>query len=182
MTTRNIGKVMMVMVAMFLLSFNAWATPYLPLPLGVDDPYVSTESGTKPSLIGYDTVPFSNNGLPTIAQSFTDIGVPMTQESLVKYSPSVDSGWVGTPITVIDDYTVKIDASGYQYMMVYYGNGNAGGQFFYDIGTSGGIYIFEKQALSHVVFGVSQVPAPAAVWLLGTGLAGLVGIRRKMKK
>jgi hypothetical protein len=28
----------------------------------------------------------------------------------------------------------------------------------------------------------SNVPAPAAVWLLGTGLVGLIGVRRKMKK
>jgi len=39
--------------------------------------------------------------------------------------------------------------------------------------------------LSHISFyGIetSNVPAPAAVWLLGTGLVGLFGIRRKMRK
>jgi hypothetical protein len=37
--------------------------------------------------------------------------------------------------------------------------------------------------LSHITFwSKTPVPVPAAVWLLGTGLAGLVGIRRKMKK
>jgi len=38
--------------------------------------------------------------------------------------------------------------------------------------------------LSHIIFygSTSNVPAPAAVWLLGTGLAGIFGIRRKMKK
>jgi hypothetical protein len=29
---------------------------------------------------------------------------------------------------------------------------------------------------------VAPVPIPAAVWLFGTGLLGLLGIRRKIKK
>jgi len=33
-----------------------------------------------------------------------------------------------------------------------------------------------------VDYGVSQVPVPAAVWLFGTGLAGLMGVSRKKKQ
>jgi len=36
--------------------------------------------------------------------------------------------------------------------------------------------------LSHVGVVGSPVPLPAAVWLLGSGLLGLVGIRRRIKK
>ena len=38
-------------------------------------------------------------------------------------------------------------------------------------------------AISHVsLYGPSPVPIPAAVWLLGSGLLGLVGIRRRLRK
>jgi hypothetical protein len=42
----------------------------------------------------------------------------------------------------------------------------------------------QQPNLSHIEFfsSTKPVPIPAAAWLLGTGLAGLVGIRRKMKK
>ena len=41
----------------------------------------------------------------------------------------------------------------------------------------------QQGAISHVsLYGPSPVPIPAAVWLLGSGLLGLVGIRRRFKK
>ena len=33
-----------------------------------------------------------------------------------------------------------------------------------------------------VEFSVSNVPLPGGIWLLGTGLIGIIGIRRKLKK
>lgn len=52
--------------------------------------------------------------------------------------------------------------------------------------TSGLVNNGGKQPnLSHISFWSktqTPVPAPTALWLLGTGLAGLVGVRRKMKK
>lgn len=42
-------------------------------------------------------------------------------------------------------------------------------------GLEGGAYAFAS-------FEPSQVPVPGAVWLLGSGFIGLVGIRRKLKK
>ena len=34
----------------------------------------------------------------------------------------------------------------------------------------------------YIVGTMSEVPVPAAVWLLGSGLIGLIGIKRKIKK
>ena len=36
--------------------------------------------------------------------------------------------------------------------------------------------------LSNVIVNINPVPVPAAFWLLGSGLIGLAGVRRKMKK
>jgi hypothetical protein len=40
-----------------------------------------------------------------------------------------------------------------------------------------GIFIFADD----VTFGVSAVPVPAAAWLFGSGLIGLIGIARRKK-
>ncbi len=49
-------------------------------------------------------------------------------------------------------------------------------QFTYTGGSGDGVYFDE------LYYGVSAVPIPTAVWLLGSGLIGLVGFRRKFKK
>lgn len=56
--------------------------------------------------------------------------------------------------------------------------GGNGYGWFTDITLDGGL------ALDNVILDVPQaaVPVPAAVWLLGSGLMGLIGVRRKMKK
>jgi len=34
----------------------------------------------------------------------------------------------------------------------------------------------------HVILSGSRIPIPGAIWLLGSGLIGLVGFRRKFRK
>lgn len=43
-----------------------------------------------------------------------------------------------------------------------------------------GQWYFQDDGTSY--FGTSNVPVPAAVWLLGSGFIGLVGLRKKFKK
>lgn len=51
---------------------------------------------------------------------------------------------------------------------VFYGNGNAA-QLTFD--TSGGVYVVDVVT--------TVIPVPAAAWLLGSGLIGLVGVARR---
>jgi len=48
--------------------------------------------------------------------------------------------------------------------------------------TQGVDYIVTHVGTNYVVSSASAVPIPAAVWLLGSGLIGLIGLRRRMKK
>jgi hypothetical protein len=45
-----------------------------------------------------------------------------------------------------------------------------------------GVDYFVSQVGGNYVVSGSAVPIPAAVWLLGSGLVGLVGLRRRMRK
>jgi hypothetical protein len=48
----------------------------------------------------------------------------------------------------------------------------------------GSVIAANKYVVNHIGtnYTVSAVPIPAAVWLLGSGLIGLVGLRRRMRK
>jgi hypothetical protein len=45
-----------------------------------------------------------------------------------------------------------------------------------------GVDFFVSQVGGNYVVSGSAVPIPAAVWLLGSGLVGLIGLRRRMRK
>ena len=85
------------------------------------------------------------------------------------------------------------DVSGYEWVLGKYDQQNAGYVLFYmpDFGGSSiPEYSYsiwgdnaEQYQLSHAtVFGGTPVPEPATMLLLGSGLIGLAGIRRKLKK
>jgi hypothetical protein len=44
------------------------------------------------------------------------------------------------------------------------------------------VYCLSENSASHIEIFGNAVPIPAAAWLMGTGLVGLVAVWRKMKK
>jgi len=63
---------------------------------------------------------------------------------------------------------------GYRYILTVRGDPNTSG---------GGLENFANRTAGNITFdfNVSSVPIPGAVWLLGSGLIGIVGIRKKFK-
>lgn len=68
---------------------------------------------------------------------------------------------------------LKTDSFNYQWYLF---EGKTG---FYDDGTWDASIVFEGKDLSHISAYTTVVPVPAAVWLFGSGLLGLVGVARR---
>jgi hypothetical protein len=48
-------------------------------------------------------------------------------------------------------------------------------------GSGGGLAGGDRVGLGEIAFSVSEIPIPAAVWLFGSGLLGLIGMARRKK-
>jgi hypothetical protein len=98
----------------------------------------------------------------------------------------VDFDFNGTQLTIGEKYAAVIidpenDKWGYG---VHWNNSAdlyAGGSALFHIGEAHGTRVPDADGFD-LNFRVTPVPVPAAVWLLGSGLIGLIGIRRRSKK
>ena len=116
---------------------------------------------------------------------------------LTKYDPPTSTP-TPNPFTLTFDpgntsgtVAVKSEGSGFKgYMAVkaakgfnlYYFNGSEPIDTPYDWDTNGLNPDHSSPGVSHISFYSSTVPIPAAAWLLGSGLIGLIGARRKFWK
>ncbi|MDO5675157.1 MAG: VPLPA-CTERM sorting domain-containing protein [bacterium] len=98
-----------------------------------------------------------------------------------QWEVSGQSTWTAFELSSAPEYffikTGKVD-SGFDHFL--YQNNDSSLWGFVDSldwGTDSNIY-----KVSHVGTATSPVPVPAAAWLLGAGLVGLVGVRRKVRK
>ena len=100
---------------------------------------------------------------PNNDTSWSTHTVPLLESNFILW-PNQDSG----------NMTFEEVLSGYNDIGLVFTNGN-----FTDVTKLG----FSGQGTIYVDnFGVSAVPIPGAVWLLGSGLLGLAGLRRKLGK
>ena len=97
-----------------------------------------------------------------------------------KLSPgSTGSGWTVSNPGLL--FTVgTFGTSGYNEINIF-GNGGANNYSYYE-GTAAGNYPVVYNNGTFTVAQASAVPLPPAAWLLGGGLFGLIGVRRRFGK
>lgn len=195
MRIRDVGKVLIMVTVAVLFSLNVWAGAAKPPEgtLTLTDPYMGPESPTTDNLSKVDYFDYNMGEKKLFKHVIEDI------DSTVNSYLKVDSFALSSIVTHyggdVQNGMITINTTGYDYIALYYGDGKndvGGGNKTYHSGTwiyacpdGGGSFNFDSHALSHFTLFKSeggQVPLPPAAWLLGTGLAGLVGVRRKMKK
>jgi hypothetical protein len=97
-------------------------------------------------------------------------------QNIYPYYPSIhnfQASWNGSPVTAFSStvsfdwtqYTFTVQATGPTTLIAFSGQ------------ETGGMYHIDNVS----VVQASTVPIPAGVWLLGSGLIGLVGLRRKFR-
>ena len=72
-------------------------------------------------------------------------------------------------------------ATGYEEINIWNNGGTANSYSFYE-GAAAGNYPVEYDGGTFTVAQASAVPVPPAAWLLGCGLLGLIGVRKRLKK
>ena len=158
MTTHKISKMLVMVAALVLFSLNAWASAIF-----VDE-ITHTVLGNpgEPNL-----TPWLNTAIDNYVGPPSLPGGPVYESSRTNYE-------------IEDLGTIHIDSTGY---VVLHWGGTGGGiyQAYYVNGSADFDQPSGYGALSFVAE-YKQVPIPGAGLLLGSGIVGLVGVRRKMKK
>jgi len=155
----------------------------LPLSAWAHDAFFSTEfSGFEPQSLGHqDEDPFKGWIHLTVTnrgnQSWGDFHFQIFGATGVKFLGGGDFGpyWSGNPGAL----SYQIGADGSVIDLFFYGD-----PVYFGEQVSFHVYTDNSQHESFfgVAFNPTPVPIPGAVWLLGSGLVGLVGLRGKLGK
>lgn len=149
------------LVGIQILIENWWLDP----PLGEDFDFSVFDGGNPPA------------GSPLFSQQLTITRADFDEEEL--YTWDVSSANLFFDVGDIFTFALSTQEDGYRLSgNDPYGNhpGYVGGELF-----KNGIPSTEPKDMAFITY-VVPVPVPAAVWLLGGGLIGLVGLRRRYKK
>ncbi len=157
-------------------------------------PSILTETAGTPSENIYGRIyweGYTNTSSGPVSGITAEVGYGPYQSD-----PTGNSNWVWTsanfnysyPGETDDEYVGQLNFStGGTYSYTYRFSTDNGATWliadWYEGVNDGGTQFFDASNLGYAtVEGGSPVPIPAAAWLLGSGLVGLVAIRRKLRK
>lgn len=145
---------------------------------------------TSYSIISAFVAPATTSGLITMSLYDNSNNLLTLQNITVPsdYEGSISLDVSSIPFTIGNNYMFQLTEPSYNWFAKVHYEGYDGEDAYPDgtFTTSRVIDIYPNYdidpALFDLNFHISTVPIPGAIWLLGSGLIGLIGIRRKFKK
>jgi len=167
MKKRNVCLLMVMAVALVMFSMNAWAGA-----ISLNDPTNQNDPSGQPANPGEGTLTAWLNNVVIPANSGNP-NVPQITVSEILPREEYDGP---------EDHFTSVTVSDFTGYVVLHWGGQGGGVYYAYYVTGGATFLTPNGREISFVAKYGQVPVPAAVWLFGSGIVGLVGVRRKMRK
>jgi len=157
---------------------------FRPVGPGETTPFGYTYGANEYGFILQNALNGSNNGVQ-IELYFADmpIGYTITKSSTLNYGPTGWGGWSAPAGDVVSGGGYQFSANGLSPVSSQFAdNGSVWPHYTFGANEQGWVVQNGNIGGQANLYVISAVPIPAAFWLLGSGLIGLVGLRRKFKK